>query len=188
MDSCWRRVGRCSSEHTETQKSLWGWGEFFLESKAPLKKNLKKYSYKSRNYLQFKIINHWTLWTLKALESELSANSLICHASCIWNLKLSTPAHLARVNVTVSQFLWVEDEYEKLQALKLLSVSESAFEKNMSYQIFISLPLHSSIYVQLTTKIFFEYQCQKKYLYLQINRCLISTRKTSEAQNFYLEG
>ena len=45
------------------------------------------------------------------------------------------------MNVTISHFLQVEDKYEELQALKLLSVSESAFEKDMSHQICISLPL-----------------------------------------------
>lgn len=108
-------------------------------------KGLKKYPYKSINYLQFKIISCWTLQMLKALESELNASLLICHESCIWNLKPYTPAHLVCVNVTISHFLQVEDEYEKLQLLKLLSVSESTFEKNMSHHIFISLPLLLSL-------------------------------------------
>lgn len=82
---------------------------------------------------------------LKALESELSASLLICHESCFWNLKLYTPAHLVCVNVTISHFLQVEDEYEKLQVLKLLSVSESTFEKNISHHIFITLPLLPSL-------------------------------------------
>lgn len=37
-----------------------------------------------------------------------------------------------RVDVTISHFLQVEEEYEKLQVLKIASVTESAFEKNIS--------------------------------------------------------
>lgn len=53
-------------------------------------------------------------------------------------------AHSVHGNVTLSHLLQVEDKGEKLQGVRLLSVSGIVFEKNTSPQIFINLqPLPS---------------------------------------------
>lgn len=66
------------------------WGKFVKLGlilsgiKGSFKKAFKEI-YKSRNYFQFKIGSLWTLHLLKASPSELSASSLTCCGSCIWN-------------------------------------------------------------------------------------------------------